>query len=1020
MRKLISSRHLSWLLLLLFTGLQHFEAVAQNSFFKGKVNSANGIPLENVSVLIKGSNTGTTTGMDGSFQLASQQSTATLVFAYTGYTAVEMQASTQSELNVILKEENEQLGEVVVVGYGTQKKINLTGSVSVIDGKSLTNRQVASTSLALQGAAPGVTVTQQSGLPGADGGTIRIRGIGSINAGQDPLVLIDNVEMSLNAIDPNNIASISILKDAAAAAIYGSRAANGVVLITTKRGSTGLNVGYNGYLTKQEPTDLPVKVNGLDHMKLWDVAQVNADLPPAFTKQIEDYEKLGPDNFSRFNTDWKKLVLTNNGLMQNHNITVSTGSDRIKIFGSGSFLGQNGLTANTDFQRTDLRFNTDVALSSKLSASMDLVLNKSDRNWPGNNSPSGIIRYMLGLPATAPGQYDTGEWGEGWSNTNPAAQAKDGGFDKLSTDSRIISGTLTYKPVKGLEFLANYSSNFWSNRNRKMQGQYAIYNADVANNKLDFARFWPLNNAIIDNYSQNVKNLFRAQVSYNKAFGDHDFTLLGGFSAEDFQTSNVDASRQNLISEQLPYINAADPLGQTVAGGQSEYAMASAYSRLNYNYKEKYLLELNGRFDASSRFRKENWWKLFPSVSAGWRISQENFWQGISHVINDAKIRASYGSLGNQNLSNYYPTYSLYNSGSAYEYYFNNVINAGYALTTAANPLIKWETSKITDIGIDLGLLNNRLTLTADYFQRDITDMLQLDAVPRYVGLNAPFINIGSMRNTGWEMSLGWREKAGEFNYQIVFNISDVKNEVTDLGGKEYINGARITKEGYALDSYYGYQADGLFQSQAEIDKGPFHFANTKPGDIRYKDISGPEGKPDNKIDAYDRVVLGHYFPRYEYSLNLGAQYKGFDLTVFFQGVGKRDNYLSGTGSQPFYSASFQGTIFEHQKDYWTPENTGAAYPRLTPNSITNNYVTSSYWMKSGAYLRLKNVVVGYTLPKMITDRIKIKSARIYVSGQNLFTWDKFFPGFDPEQRDTAGEFYPIMKTYTVGLNLNF
>lgn len=992
---------------------------------QGKVQSVEGLPLLGVSVQIKGTSISTSTGVNGEFQLSSPDKGSLLVFRYVGFDTKEVEVDGQRDLIVTLNESSESLEEVVVVGYGTQKKVNLTGSVSVLSGESLTKRQVSSASLALQGMAPGVTIRQQSGVPGGDGGSINIRGIGSINAGESPLILVDNVEMSLDAVDPNNIESISVLKDAAASAIYGSRAANGVILVTTKRGAEGVRVSYNSYLSSQNPIDLPNKVNALDHMKLWDVAQANAGLPAAFKDQIAAYEQLGPDNFTRFNTDWKDLVLTNNGLMQNHNLNLSAGTDRIKLFASGSFLDQNGITANTDFKRTDFRFNSDVKLTDKLSASMDLVLNKSDRNWPGNSSPTNIIRYMLGLPATAPGRYDTGEWGEGWSNTNPAAQAADGGFSNDVTDSRIISGTLTYKPIENLEILANYSSNTWVGRNRKLQGQYDIYVADVANNTLDFARKWPSNNAIIDNFSQSKKDLFRIQATYNKTFGDHEITALGGFSTEEFTTSGVNASRQNLISENFPYLNAADPIGQNLSGGKQEYTMASGFSRLNYNFRSKYLVELNGRLDASSRFSKDNWWKLFPSISAGWRISEESFWGDIKDVVNEAKIRASYGSLGNQNLSNlgvanYYPTYSNYTTGSAYNYYFNNVINPGYALSTAANPGIRWETSKILDIGLDLGLLNNRLTLTADYFEREIVDMLQLDLIPSYVGLGAPYINIGAMKNTGWELGVTWKDRVQALNYQITANVSDVKNEVTDLGGKEYIAGSRITKEGYALNSYYGYIADGFFQNDAEVASAPFHFANTKPGDIRYKDIGGPDGKPDGKIDAFDREVLGNYFPRYEYSLNLAAQLKGFDATVFFQGVGKLDNYLSGTGTQPFYSQSFQGTIFEHQKDYWSPENTNAEWPRLTPNSITNNYVTSSFWMRSGSYLRLKNVVLGYTLPQAVFGKAKIRSARIYVSGQNLATWDKYFPGFDPEQRDTAGEFYPIMTTYTVGLNLNF
>lgn len=1006
-------------MLLLAVG-QPPHAFAQTQTLSGTVTGAQGEVLPGVSVVVKGSTTGTSTGADGTYQLNVAPGPGILVFSFMGMESREVPYSGPGTLNVQLSDDLKTLNEVVVVGYGTQKKVNLTGAVAVVDGEKLTNRQVASTSLALQGAVPGVTITQQSGLPGGDAGTIRIRGIGSVNAGQNPLVLVDNVEMSLDAIDPNNIASISVLKDAAAAAVYGSRAANGVVLITTKRGANGVNVSYNAYVTQQEATDLPQKVNALDHMKLWDVAQVNSGLPPAFTQQIADYEKSGPDNFTRFNTDWKALVLTNNGLMHNHNLNVSAGTDKIKVFASGSFLYQNGLTANTNYKRTDLRFNTDLTLTKKLSASMDLVLNQSNRLWPGQNSPQSIIQRMLGYPATAPGRYDTGEWGEGWSNINPAAQAEEGGFSRNKSDSRILKGTLTYTPFTGLELLATYSSNFYTNNSRNFTNQYDIYEADAANNRLFLARPWPALNSYAEGRSENVQNLFRTQATYNRSLGNHNLTLLGGFSTEDFTSTFISASRQNLLSADRPYLDSGDPVGETLSGGENRFSMVSAYSRVNYNYKEKYLLEVNGRWDASSRFRESNWWKLFPSVSAGWRISEEDFWSGLSGVINDAKLRASYGALGNQALSGYYPTFSLFESGSGYNYYFGDKINAGYALTTAANPNIRWETSKILDIGLDLGLFKNRLTLTADYFQRDIIDMLQRVPVPTYVGLGSPFVNVGSMRNSGWELGTNWRGKVNDFSYQVQFNLSDVKNEVLNNGGTPIIAGGRIQQEGQALDSYYGYIADGLFQSEEEVKSAPFHFGNTKAGDVRYRDISGPEGKPDNKIDNYDRTILGNYFPRYEYSLNLGSQYKGFDLTVFFQGVGRQDNYLSGTGTQPFYSASFQGSMYEHQKDYWTPENPGAAYPRLTNNSIINNYVISSYWIKSSAYLRLKNLVVGYTIPGTLSKKVGIGSARLYLSGQNLVTWDSFFPGFDPEQRDTGGNLYPIMRTYTVGLNLKF
>ncbi|MGX5819791.1 SusC/RagA family TonB-linked outer membrane protein [Chitinophaga lutea] len=1020
MGKIKISKHLGMWFVLLAAMLHCTTVSAQQHMISGQVKDDQGTALIGVSVQVKGTGNGAATDANGEFRIKAATASVTLALSFVGYESQEVQASAGQPVLIVLQPSSKQIGEVVVVGYGTQKKVNLTGSVSVIEGKTMTSRSVASASLALQGAAPGVTVRQQSGVPGGDGGSIRIRGVGSMNAGSNPLVLVDNVEMSLDAIDPNNIASISVLKDAAAAAIYGSRAANGVVLITTKRGAKGVNVNYNGYLAKQSPTDLPKKVNALDHMKLWDVAQVNSGVPAAFTQQIADYERLGPDNFARFNTDWQDLVLVNNGLMHNHNVNVSAGSDKIKIFGSGSYLDQNGLTATTDYNRLDLRFNSDIELTKKLSASVDVVVNRSERTWPGQGTPQSIIRAMIGLPAISPGKFNTGEYGEGWSNLNPAAQAEAAGFNKLVSDSRILTGSLTWKPFEGMEMLASYSSNNWTGHTRALQKQYGIYVPDLANNKLDLARMWPTQSSIADNSSRGKRNVFRAQATYTKEVGDHNFSVLGGFTTELYNTSNVNASRLNLLSPNFPYIDAADPTGQTMSGGETEYAMASAYARVNYNYKEKYLLELNGRFDASSRFRKDNWWKLFPSVSAGWKISEENFWKPIARTVNTAKLRASYGALGNQDLSTYYPAFSTFNGGTAYDYYFNYGISSGYALTTAANPNIRWETSKILDIGVDLAFMNNRLTVTGDYFRRNIIDMLQLDGVPNYVGLGAPYVNLGAMRNTGWEVGLGWKDRIGEFGYNAQLNLSDVRNEITNLGGKEYINGAIVTREGYAFESYFGYEAIGLFQSQDEISKAPFHFANTAPGDIRYRDVSGPDGIPDGKIDANDRVVLGNSFPRYEYSLNLGGNYKGLDLGVFIQGVGKRNNYMSGTGAQPFYSASFQGTIFEHQRDAWSPENKDAAYPRLTANNIANNYVASSFWVRSGAYTRLKNVVLGYTLPKSVVGRAKIQSVRVYVSGQNLVTWDKFFPGFDPEQTNTGGEFYPIMKTYTVGLNVNF
>lgn len=1007
--------NLFFLLLITFI---FFQPVFGQQSIQGKVTDSEGNPLPGINVSLKGKNITTVTDEEGAFLISGGADTDVLLFTAIGFEAQEAIVGDQEVYLISMVESQEDLDEVVIVGYGTIKKVNLTGSVSVIEGEDLASRQVASTSAALQGMAPGVTVTQQSGLPGGDAATIRIRGISSMFAGKDPLVLIDNIEMSINSIDPNNIASISVLKDAAAASIYGSRAANGVILVTTKRGTEAVTrISYNAYAGVQEATNLPDKVNGVEHMELYDMALQNVDRDPVFTDAITAYHELGPDNFTRFNTDWKDLILSNNGLMSNHNLSISTGTGPFKAYVSGSYLKQNGLTPNTEMDRFDLRFNTDLAILNNLTASFDMVYNQTDRQWPFT-SPNTLMMHMIGLPASLPGKFDTGEYGEAWNNANPVAMAEAGGFDHRLTKSYVLTGNLKYQPTENLELLATYSTNTNKPRARSMQKQYQVFLPDVANNQLQEGPFYPATNSLNESWNESIQRIFRTQATYSQEVDVHDFQVLAGFSAEDFTSTSIGAGRQNFINTDMPYLNTGDAGTMTNSGGISEWAILSFYSRLNYAFGGRYLLEANGRWDASSRFAAGNRWGFFPSVSAGWRFSEESFWAPLRSVANEMKLRISYGKLGNQNLSNYYPTVVQFNPGDAYNYFFDNNIVSGYATTQAANPYIQWETSHQLDIGLDAAFLNNRLTLTAEYFKRNISNMLQVLPIPLLVGLDAPYVNAGSMENKGWELGLGWNNRKSDFSYGIQLNISDVRNKVIDLNGEEYISTQTIIREGHPLDSYFGYMSDGLFQSQEEIDAAPVHFPNTKPGDVRYLDISGADGIPDGIIDNYDRTVLGNAFPRLEYSAALNGSWKGLDLSVLFQGVGKRDNYMSGIGAWAFHSSSFQGSAYEHHKDYWTPDNPDASYPRLTVG-LDNNQKPSAYWIRSGAYLRLKNLVLGYTLPELVTNKWGVGELRIFLSGQNLWTLDSFYPGFDPEKENNTGQFYPIMKTYSIGLTLN-
>lgn len=493
----------------------------------------------------------------------------------------------------------------------------------------------------------------------------------------------------------------------------------------------------------------------------------------------------------------------------------------------------------------------------------------------------------------------------------------------------------------------------------------------------------------------------------------HDAKILVGFQTEEERNTALGASRTDFVNETLPYISLGGA-NRDNSGGASEIALAGGYSRLNYTFKDKYLLEVNGRYDASSRFSQvlDKQWGFFPSASAGWVFSSESFMAGLANVIQFGKIRASYGSLGNQGLNSRYPFTVNYSSGA--DYYFNNIINQGFAINTAANSGIGWEKSTQLDVGLDLTLFRG-LNLTVDYYVKTISDLLLQRPIPTYVGLSPAFLNLGSMENRGWEFSANYRHNFGKLKFDGTAILSDVKNKVLDLPGVPYLdNGLFRSIAGSPLSSYFGYVADGYFQSKEDIAATPKHFFTPNPGDIKYKDTNG-----DGQVNADDRQLIGNSFPRYEYSLNLNLNYGIFDLNLFGQGVGKRENYISGTGAWPFFAADFVPSLLDMHKDYWRADNPNAWFPRLTP-TIGINSTNSSFWVINSSYLRLKNVNLGVRLPQTLAAKLKVQQARLYVSGQNLLTLTKFWDGFDPELTDNNAQFYPLMKTYTVGVNLKF
>lgn len=989
---------------------------------QGKVTNQNGEPLQNVSIMVKGTQLGTTTNDQGRFILSVPDGrNIVLEISSVGYRTKSVTVGKEKELNIVLELEVSDLSDVVVVGYGTKKKVNLTGAISTVSGKDLAKRQVGQTSMALQGMAPGVTITQTTGQPGIDGGGIRIRGVGTLN-NADPLVLVDGVEMNMNTVDVNSIQSISVLKDAAASAIYGSKAANGVILITTKRGASGaLAVSYSGYVGYQKPTNLPKMVNGIDHITMLNESYKNSGRSPVYSDDyIEKYKaNKGTDEYPA--TDWQKALLTGDGVQTSHTVNLSGGSDKFKIFSSMGYMHQNGILKPISYERYFFRMNSDLQLSSKLKASMDMFIYNQTRTavsqFPGGNAAalgttSGtalIFGQMIKLPAIMADKYSNGNWAEGQNGANPAAIVQDGGFWNYNSTPIQANLSLQYKPFESLTARVVYSPSFNQSMEKSFVNNIQTYYASGAK-----AFLLPGKNTLYQNTDKNRGDHLSATLTFSKKYGEHNVSGLAGFQYENYSYSGFNAFRDGFLFPAYTVLSAGSFSNMQNGGGATASSLLSYFGRANYSYKEKYLFEANLRYDGSSRFAEGQKWGVFPSFSFGWRISEEPFMERVASSVQNLKLRASWGQLGNQNIGSEYPFASTVSLGT--NYISNGVVQNGAALTTLANRGITWESSEMTNVGLDFTILKN-LTGSFDYYVKKTTGILLRLDIPRTMGLTAPFQNAGVVENKGWDMQLDYNKRSGKFNYGVTVNLSDVKNKILDLHGIQN-NGTIVNHEGYAINSLFLYHATGLITSD-QMDgsgkyKGAAQFGNVQPGDIAYQDYD-----KNNLINGNDKRIAGSTIPRYTYSANLYFSYRNFDFSALLQGVGKVDGYLSGSAIVPFLLG---GTAYEYQKNRWTTENPDAnsVFPRLAFGE-TNNSQATDFYMKSAAYLRFKNMQLGYSVPEKVTERAGIKGLRFYVSAENIFTVDKFWKGWDPEiSADNNGAYYPQVKTYNVGLNLNF
>jgi TonB-linked SusC/RagA family outer membrane protein len=1005
------------MLLMILTSVLYVSA--QELRVTGTVTNTTGAAAEGVSITVKGGKRGTVTGSNGSFSITANKGEV-LIFSGIGYVAKEVTV-TDDVVNVLLESAAGDLGEVVVVGYGTQRRSNITSAVATVKGDQLIRRPLASTSMALQGFAPGVVIQQGSGQPGADGGAINIRGIGSITGSSQPLIIVDGVEgVSLNDVDPNIIENVSILKDAASTAVYGVRGTNGVILIKTKRGQSGkTSIGYNGFVSQQTPTNFPNLLSSVDHMILENEYSVNAGGPVLHNDaKINTYRTSAADNLNVFNTDWKDLIFQNSGLMQNHNIIINGGSDKASFLVSGTYLNQQGLVVNNSFKKYDLRMNGDINLTKKIKFTTDLFYTKSTNVQPGGMSPNEIIQRGISMARLWPGKFGNEQYGDaGQSNRiNPVGAAESSGFNHAETPTLSVRFGLSAELFKNFVIDASYNARNSFTEAYVARGTYDVYNPNPATNSYLLAQIIG-DSAINYTNRRNITNQYNISGTYSYNLKqDHQFKLQGGFQALDNRVTAVSAGRQGLPDPNRPYLNLASPSQQTSGGSATDYSLVGLFGRFNYSYAQKYLVEVTGRYDGSSRFSQilNKQWGFFPSVSAGWVISRENFMEDVS-FIDFAKLRLSYGETGNQEVGDNYPFVSTINAGTAY--YFNNVLNGGSSLGNIPNEAISWETSKQSNIGVDLAVLRNRLNVTFDIYQKRVEDNLidfPVSLAQGYTNLSTIPRNAATFVNNGWEFSATYRDKIGKFNYSITGNLSDVRTKTLDTKGRDIVFGNQVTREGNPLFAYFVFLTDGLYQQGDNFTSPSNSTRTTGAGDVKYVDTN-----KDGVINADDRVLIGNNFPRYDYSLNLNADYKGFDLNIFLFGVGKRDNYISGVAVQPFNAGNWFASGLESALDRWTPTNTDAKYPRLYSGG-NGNYVSSDYWLRNGAFMRVKHITLGYTLARAVSEKLRIQQLRVYVNTVNPFTFSNYEPGFDPEISNANGSFYPIMRTTTVGINLKF
>lgn len=1002
----------------------------------GVVLNAKGEPVSGASVVVRGTGRGTSTDARGKFLLSLPDNNKNIVLEISaiGYKPQTYQYEGTAEIRIVLVESPSALNDVVVIGYGQQKKIDLTGSVVTLDATQVEGRAAANVTSILAGQAPGLTVLQQGGAPGRDQGSLYVHGIGTLGIAS-PLIVVDGIKTdSYTQIDPNDIASISILKDAASSAIYGIDAANGVIIITTKRGKKGkMQVNYNFQYGGSAFLKLPQKVNSWQLATMYDSAQSDDGTPASsFKFSPQDIQEFGngSDPLTHPNTNWTKAMFSKPGTWDSHNLTLTGGTDDTKYNISFGYLDDAGIMESTGLQKYTFRTNIDQKISDRLSGGLNVAFTQSNIIDPptvlGVGGETWYIHEAMQQWANDPIYTSAGTYAYPiWSglNSNPVAYASGANGSYTEKDTRLVGTAFAeLKIVKGLSLTGTGSTTRDYNFLADVGLGVNLYPVDpvtgvpgsAPNNTTASMPATPSTTSVYRGFVHDYDNTLRVQLNYAGSFGKQKLAGLLGYEVENQDQETDDITRVGLTDPSLNQINAANPTDQTTDGNTTEFRAQSVYGRVTYNYDTRYLFEANAREDGTSRFAPGHRNALFPSISAGWVISREGFFN--VPAVSTLKVRASYGILGNQQIPNYLyePTYQV---GSYY--IFNGVRTSGIIEGPLANELITWEKTTSRNIGLDIGFLQDKLLLTADYYWRNTDHILLQLNQPAVLGASPPETNAGAVQNDGYDFVVSYKDHVGKVSYYINANINYVKNKITNLAGAGY-PGREV---GDPIDNLYGYVAQGLFQNTAQIAKHADQSAvggSPQPGDIIYKDLNN-----DGKVDASDEKDLGNYFPEITYGISFGASYKAFDLSTVWSGTGDVEASIAGSRlSQPF--GDYGSSPIVQQWNSWSQANPGASFPRLSFNT-SYNYVPSSFWVMNTSYLKLRNAQIGYTLPAAITRSIRISRLRVFVAGENLLTFSRF-KIMDPESMTTGDPFfaysgtmaYPTTKKYYAGISLTF